>query len=160
MVDLNGFNANEEEPAGDFSPIPSGKYECVIIESERVRTKADDGSFLKLTFEVTAGDFKGRRLWANLNTENPSAKAVQIAKGQLSAICRAVGVMEPKDSQELHDLPLMVSVRKTTSDEYGEQNKVTGFSAVERPTDTSAITDTSTTKPTKAPWSRGAKAKA
>ena len=40
---------------------------------------------------------------------NPNQTAVKIARGELSAICRAVGVMQPKDSTELHDLPLVIS---------------------------------------------------
>ena len=34
---------------------------------------------------------------------------MKIAHGELSAICRAVGVMQPKDSIELHNLPLLVT---------------------------------------------------
>ena len=36
------------------------------------------------------------------------ATAVKIARAELSAICRAVGVMAPNDSVELHDLPLVM----------------------------------------------------
>ena len=33
---------------------------------------------------------------------------VKIARGELSAICRAVGVMQPRDSVELHNVPLEI----------------------------------------------------
>jgi hypothetical protein len=45
-------------------------------------------------------------IWSRLNLDNP--KAVEIARRDLSAICRAVGVLTPGDSSELHDLPLVL----------------------------------------------------
>jgi len=35
---------------------------------------------------------------------------VKIARAELSAVCRAVGVLTPRDSTELHNLPLVVRV--------------------------------------------------
>ncbi len=32
MANLNGFNANNVDPATDFEPIPAGKYLAVITE--------------------------------------------------------------------------------------------------------------------------------
>lgn len=43
---------------------------------------------------------------------NANETAVRIARGALSSICRAVGTPHPKDSCELHDLPLLVKVRE------------------------------------------------
>lgn len=111
MADLRGFNAHTVEPNESFDPIPSGEYLCVITNSEDKPTKAGTGSYLELEFEVLDGPYKGRKLWDRLNLANPNELAVKIARATLSAICRAVGVMEPKDSCELHDLPLLVKVR-------------------------------------------------
>src|SRR5262245_42411620 len=98
MADLRGFDANQVEPSSDFEPIPAGKYLAVITGSEMKPTKADTGHFLKLTFQIIDGPYKGRNLWARLNLDNPNAIAVQIAQAELSAICRAVGVLAPHDS--------------------------------------------------------------
>jgi hypothetical protein len=111
MADLRGFNAHTVEPNESFDPIPAGEYLCVITNSEDKPTKAGTGSYLELEFEVLDGPYKGRKLWDRLNLANPNELAVKIARATLSAICRAVGVMEPKDSCELHDLPLLVKVR-------------------------------------------------
>jgi hypothetical protein len=111
MADLRGFNANTVEPSESFDPIPAGEYLCVITASDEKPTKAGNGSYLELEFEVIDGPYKGRKLWDRLNLANPNELAVKIARATLSAICRAVGVMEPKDSCELHDLPLFVKVR-------------------------------------------------
>jgi len=128
MANLSGFNANEVEPTTDFDPIPAGKYEAVITESEVKPNKAGTGSYLQITFQILEGEYKGRFLWARLNLDNPNATAVKIARGELSAICRAVGVMHPKDSVELHDLPLVISVKcKKRRDTEELQNEIKGY---------------------------------
>ena len=128
MADLRGFDANQVEPSADFEPIPAGKYEAVITESEMKPTKAGTGHYLQLTFQVIEGEFKNRFLWARLNLDNPNATAVQIARAELSAICRAVGVMAPNDSTELHNLPLVISVKCKKRDDTGElTNEIKGY---------------------------------
>ena len=128
MADLHGFDANEVDPAMDFEPIPAGKYPAVIIESEMKPTKSGNGSFLELCLQIIEGEYRNRRLWSRLNLDNPNAMAVQIARGELSAICRAVGVMRPQDSCELHNLPLTVRVKLKQRDDTGEMgNIVAGY---------------------------------
>ena len=43
MADLQGFNANNVEPARDFEPIPAGKYMAMITASEMKANKAGTG---------------------------------------------------------------------------------------------------------------------
>ncbi|RMF73508.1 MAG: DUF669 domain-containing protein [Acidobacteria bacterium] len=133
MANLNGFDARTVEPAAGFEPVPAGKYLAVITESEHRPTKAGDGRYLQLTFQVIEGEHKGRLLWARLCLEHPNAQTVQIARGQLSAICRAVGVMTPRDSVELHNLPLVIRVACKKRDDTGEiVNEIRGFEARQR----------------------------
>lgn len=132
MPNLTGFDANEVEPTTDFDPIPAGKYAAVITESECKPNKAGTGSYLQLTFQILDGEYKGRFVWARLNLDNPNATAVKIARGELSAICRAVGVLQPKDSTELHDLPLVISVKcKKRRDTDEVQNEIRGYAKKE-----------------------------
>lgn len=132
MANLTGFDANEVEPTTDFDPIPAGKYAAVITESEYKPNKAGTGNYLQLTFQILDGDYKGRFVWARLNLDNPNATAVKIARGELSAICRAVGVLQPKDSTELHDLPLVISVKcKKRRDTDEVQNDIRGYAKKE-----------------------------
>ena len=131
MANLN-FNANEVEPATDFEPIPAGKYIACIVASEMRPTKNGNGSYLELTFEVLEGEYKGRKLWARLNLDNPSQMAVKIARAALSSLCRAVGVMQPRDSIELHNLPLTISVKLKKREDNGElSNVISGYSRKE-----------------------------
>jgi len=133
MANLNGFNAHEVDPAVGFDAVPAGKYVAAITESEMKPTKAGTGQYLQLTFQIIEGEYKGRLLWARLNLDNPSAMAVKIARSELSAICRAVGVMAPKDSLDLHNLPLVIKVGCKKREDTGEvTNEIKGYEARQR----------------------------
>lgn len=128
MADISGFDAATVEPNEGFSPIPAGDVVAVMTASEMKSTAAGTGQYLALTFEIIEGPSKNRKLFANLNLANPSQEAVRIARGDLSAICRAVGVLAPKDTSELHNKPLVLKVgiekRKDTGD---LQNRIKGY---------------------------------
>jgi hypothetical protein len=152
MADLRGFDANQVEPSSDFEPIPAGKYLAVITESEMKPNKAGTGHYLQLTFQVVDGPYKGRNLWARLNLDNPNATAVQIARAELSAICRAVGVLAPNDSVELHDLPLVIHVKCKKRDDTGElTNEIKGYAKKESPAPAAAAQPSANNTP---PWRR------
>ena len=132
MANLTGFDARTVEPTTDFEPIPADKYLAIIAESEMKATKAGNGSYLELVFQVIEGQYKGRKLWARLNLENPNATTVQIARSELSAICRATGVMTPKDSVELHNLPLLITVKCKKREDTGDVvNEIKGYAKKE-----------------------------
>lgn len=110
MADLNNFDANAVKPNMDFQALPAGRYEAMIVESTLKPTASGTGEYLELVLTVLGGSHDGATLFDRLNLKNPSEKAVQIARGQLSSICRAVGVLTPRDSTQLHNLPLIVRV--------------------------------------------------
>ena len=109
MANLSGFNAAEVEPNNGFELIPSGDYEAVIVASEMKPTKKG-GEYLSFEIQIANGPQQNRKLFDNLNLVNANATAVTIAKGTLSAICRAVGVLTPNDSSDLHNKPFRISV--------------------------------------------------
>ena len=128
MADLRGFDANKVEPATPFEAIPAGKYLAMITASEMKPNKAGTGRFLELVFTIVEGEYRNRQLWARLNLENPNDLAMKIAQAELSAICRAVGVMTPNDSVELHNLPLVVRVKCKKRADTGEiTNEISGY---------------------------------
>lgn len=124
MANLNGFNAHEVDPNVGFDPIPAGKHVCIITGTEMKPTKAGDGEYLQIELEVIDGPHKGRKLWDRLILQHPNEMTVRIARGTLSSICRAVGVMAPKDSVELHNLPLVASVGLKKREDTGEMTNV------------------------------------
>ena len=128
MASLQGFDANKVEPATPFEPIPAGKYLTVISASEMKPNKAGTGQFLELMFTIVEGEYKNRQVWSRLNLENPNELAMKIAQAELSALCRAVGVLTPNDSVELHNLPLVIKVRcKRRKDTDEIVNEIGGY---------------------------------
>jgi hypothetical protein len=147
MADLKGFNANNE-PRATFDPIPAGKYLAIVIESELKKSEASE--ILKLTFEIIEGPYKGRKVWARLPLRHSNPKAQQIGRGQLVDICQAVGVLQPKDSVELHNLPLLVTVKVRTREDTGDVvNDARGFAKKPAPPSQPAQAQASTP-----PWRR------
>jgi hypothetical protein len=131
MANLQGFDANQVEPSQDFTPLPAGSYVAVITDSEMKPTKTGNGNYLQLTFQIVEGEHANRLIWVRLNLDNPNATAVDIARRELSSICRSVGVLVPTDSADLHDLPLVIQVglkRRKDTDEL--QSEVKGYSKV------------------------------
>jgi hypothetical protein len=128
MADLRGFDATQVEPSTSFDPMPAGKYLAVIVESSMEPNSAGNGSFLKLVFQICEGEFKNRQVWERLNLNHPNETAMRIAQAKLSAICRAVKVTTPQDSQELHNLPLVIKVRCRKRKDVDEiTNDISGY---------------------------------
>ena len=83
---------------------------------------------------------------------HPNATAVQIARGELSAICRAVGVLSPNDSVELHNLPLVIHVKCKKRTDTGEiTNEIKGYTKKETPPPAAPATPVAGSTP---PWKR------
>ena len=128
MADLRGFNANQVEPYA-IDCVPAGTYVAVITESEMKPNRRGTGHYLELKFQIIEGPYRGRYLWTRLNLDHPNATVVQLARAELSSVCRAVGVLAPSDSAELHNLPLMIRVRCETRPDNGATiNRITGYS--------------------------------
>ena len=132
-MDLNGFDANNVEPNAPREPVPAGWYKAVITSSEEKPTKAQTGSYLQMGIEIIEGDHAGRKVTERLNLNNPNSTAVEIAQRTLSSICRATGVMTPRQSDDLHDKPMMVKVKVKPGDaSYGPSNEVDDYAPVEK----------------------------
>ncbi len=149
-MQLNGFDANNVEPQAEYVPLPAGWYKAVFTASEEKPTKAQTGSYLQLSAEVIEGEHQGRKLIERLNLNNPNSTAVEIAQRTLSGICRAVGVMTPRDSSDLHDKPFMVKVAVKPADgQYSASNEIKEYSAPESGGGTQAAPAAAATPPWK-----------
>ena len=154
------FNAEEVEPSSSFDPIPAGWYTAIISNSEMKATRDGYGEYLSLTLQIIEGQYENRLVFARLNLKNANDKAVDIARKDLAAICRAVGVMSPQASEELHDIPLMIKVKvRAASGDYEASNDIGGYKAVEgvdlTPSPkTAPKAQTPPPAPTKKPWQK------
>lgn len=130
MANLAGFDASQVPEQQEFSALPEGQYVVIATASEMKPTKSGTGQFLQFTFEVLDGPQKGRKLWARLNLVNPNQTAVDIAQRELGAICRAVNVIKPSDSAELHNKPMLITVAVEIDDRKRESNIIKKYEPV------------------------------
>lgn len=111
--------------------LPRGDYQAHVVESAVVPTASGRGEMLKLTFEVLAGDFRGRRLVERLNIVNANATAQRIAQQMLARLCAAAGLSGIVDSDELHAIAVTIRVDiRPGSGDYGDQNIIKDYRAL------------------------------
>lgn len=126
------FDATNVEPRQAFDLLPAGWYKVMVTESEMKDTNDGRGKYLQLTLQVLEGPHTNRLMWDRLNLINASQTAVTMARESLSAICHSVGIMSIKDSNQLHNKPLMAKVKITPpKGDYDAKNEVKGYKAID-----------------------------
>ena len=129
------FNLTDVKETGDFSVLPKGEYLVICRESELKDTKAGDGKYIKVMFEIVSQEYNGRKLWHNFNVVNPNDMAQKIGLGQLKSFLLSSGVKpEQLNSVKPHNLVGQGCVVKVTTktDSYGEKNEITSFKPEEK----------------------------
>lgn len=164
MAQLGGtFDATQVAPSQPFEVIPAGKYKVQVTDSDMRPTKDGDGKYLWLEMEILEGEYQGRKIWDRLNLVNQNQQAVEIAQRSLSALCHATGKLHVTDSEALHFIPVVATVKvRPPKGEYGASNEIRGYepagAAVTqmRPAATSATAAAPAATSTSAPWKRKA----
>jgi len=106
---------NHAPPSRD--PIPPSDQIVKIESVETKLNKAQTGQFLAVEVVVHEGPHRGRRIWANYTTEHSeSDKAVEIGLGQISEMCRSVGIVGFDHERELAGLIGTVRVKLQKDD--------------------------------------------
>ncbi|MDR2761471.1 MAG: DUF669 domain-containing protein [Planctomycetaceae bacterium] len=127
MTQIN-FDASQVDPSIPFDVLPSGKYVAEITKSEIKPTKAGDSTYLEFEFTILDGQYRGRKVWDRLCLNHRNQQTVEIARANLSAICHSVGVLKPRDSNELHHIPLTITVKlKHDYDTDNIYNEIKGY---------------------------------
>lgn len=98
------FDATQHDTTqSDYSELPNGIYRIEIEASEVKATSNGKGTVLKVTNSVIEPEAcAGRKLFGNYNIENESAQAQEIGQKQFASLCRAIGVSDVEDSEDLH----------------------------------------------------------
>ena len=115
MADMTALNYDpskvEDVGEGNFRVIPPGIYNVVIVDSGLKPTKAGNGQYLELTYQIIEGPEVGQTVKDRINIVNPSVDAQRIGRSQLRKICDAVGHKgQLKDSCQLHNKPMAIKV--------------------------------------------------
>lgn len=135
-----GFNFKPDDvPDANFEPIPVGEYVGMITSSDLKNTKAGDGQFIEMDVQIVEGQYSGRILKERLNIKNKNEKAVEIAYQTLKKICNAINKTSVSDTEELHNIRLIVRVDIEKSSPYMKdgiekegnlQNVIKGYKAM------------------------------
>ncbi len=125
------FNSADVAPSeNEFTALPAGPYQAVALSSE-VRTTKSGGEMLTYKMQITDGKYANRVLLARFNTKNSSEQAMQIARSQLAEFCRAAGVLEMTDTDDLLGRPVSIRVAiRPAQNGYPEQNEIKGFGSL------------------------------
>lgn len=119
---------DQVETADDFStPIPAGKYQCILRHGELAKSRKGTPSY-KMTLEVETGDYAGRKLWFDIWL---TAAAKTIAKRDFERL----GITNP--SEQLKQpvpqwLRLQVQVGLVADSSGVPRNSVIAFRVLER----------------------------
>ncbi|WP_435008008.1 DUF669 domain-containing protein [Tundrisphaera lichenicola] len=149
------FNAEAIEPSKPRENIPPGWYKAIIeasdvkptkkaAEAQQYGSEGANDRLLAMTFKVIEGAFDGALIFNNLNIVNSNPVAQEIAQKDFSAICHAIGKLRVKDSNELHNRPLMIKVDVEKKEGYNARNIIKGYEAVGGASSASAPASTGT----------------
>jgi hypothetical protein len=120
-----GYTADENDQWQGFEALPAGEYKVQIIDSDLCDTRAGDGQYIKLVYEVV-GDplYDGRKIFDNINIANPSPDAVRIGKQRLNTICAVTGVPSLKDTAQLHGKTMSLLIAVGKNKQTGEDTNI------------------------------------
>lgn len=123
------FDASGVDMTKDaFAPLPAGDYEVAATATDIRATKAGNGSYLWIEFTVTKGKFTGRKLFEQINLQNPNTTAVEIAQRTLAGLLAAMGKTKMDDTDELLHRPVIAVVALDKKD--ATRNRVNRYKAV------------------------------
>lgn len=126
---LLNFSAQGIDTTTTFDALPAGDYEAMVTSSEMKSTKDGSGQYLQLVLEIQGGQYQGRRMFDRLNLQNRNPKAVEIAQKQLAQLCHATGILQVQNSEQLHNIPVVMKLSAKNDPERGMQNEVKGYKA-------------------------------
>ena len=122
------FNINElPQGNGNFEPLPAGWYTVTISKAELKPTKAGNGQYINLRYDVTGPSHQGRVVFGNLNIKNANPKAEEIGRQQLGDIMRAIGLAKVTDTDQLIGGQIAIKLEVKQDEQYGASNEVKGF---------------------------------
>ena len=151
------FDHTAVDTTDSFDPLPPGEYVVEVVDSDVKQTKAGDGAYIALQLRVVEGEFENRRVFTNINHQNPNPKAQVIGERQLAQLCTAVGLKHSLDDVvDLHNIPVKaVILVEPAKDNYGPRNSVRAYKPVNGPAPVVAATQTqSVSQKPAAPWKR------
>jgi hypothetical protein len=115
--------------------LPVGDYRAMIIESDvKPTSSGNGGERISLTWEIIEGDYAGRKVFHGINFKNPNQKAEQIGRAELKQVCQAVGKLTFADTEELHGIQAIITLKIKPGDaQYEARNEIRAVRHVDAP---------------------------
>ena len=147
ILDFNVIPERDiETTSGEFPALPAGEYKACLIEigdkdnPSRALTIAKNGKgeFLRTVWEIVYGEYKGRKLFENLQLkrygkEEKDKRTMGIANGKLSKMCHAAGIHGGlKDTNQLlNKPPVLITLKvKAASGNYEASNEIVDWKEI------------------------------
>jgi hypothetical protein len=118
------------ESTSSFDPLPAGWYQATITSTDLKTTKAGNGQYIKLRYDIVGPTHQGRVVFGNLNVFNPNPKAEEIGREQLRALMLAAGLSKLQDTDELVGATVEIKLDIRNDPQYGASNEVKAFKAI------------------------------
>lgn len=124
------FNANAVEgDVRDFSPLPNGKYNAVIVKTEMGQPNQKGTEQLKIEWEIIDGPHDSRKVSNWVTVACPSSKDAQdIGNRFLKNVCESVGLAGFSDTDDMCGRQHVIDVGQRT--DLNDKTKV--FNEVKR----------------------------
>jgi len=146
--------ADLPQATNDYSTLPDGWYSVTIKSADIQNTKAGNGQYIKIRFDVIGESHAGRVVFSNLNIRNPNPKAEEIGRQQVGELARAIGLASITDTDQLVGANLSIKVTTRKSEQYGDSNEVRGFKSLAGGTIPAPAKTQTISAKTAAPWEK------
>ena len=133
MAFLNETFRAADLPQSDrnFEPLPAGWYNASITSAELTPTKAGDGAYIKVRYDITGPTHQGRVVFGNINIRNKNPDAERIGRQQLGELMLAIGLAEVRDTDELIGANIGVKLKiRPAQGDWEASNDVSGFKSL------------------------------
>jgi ABC-type Fe2+-enterobactin transport system substrate-binding protein len=139
------FSTEGIDTSDRYALIPKGDYTAVASSAEVKSTKSGEGQFLEVKFTIVDGPCEKRVIYDRFNFKNASKEAETIGKQQLARFLAAIGKTHIKDTHEVLDILLTISIGVQTRKDNGEDtNRIVKYSKRDV---VASVTQGSSTKP-------------
>ena len=126
----NPISVSELPESRSYDLLPEGWYNATITSADLKPTKAGDGQYISLAYDITGPTHQGRKVFGNVTVRNSNPKAEEIGRQQLGDIMRAVGLATVRDTDELIGGQMSIKVSIRRDEQWGDKNDVKGYKAV------------------------------
>ena len=126
MAKIGHFDAETVDTNIGFEVLPPGIYTMVITNSDVKEVKNKPGSsYVWLEHTICDGPYNGRKVFNNLNLWNDNPKAVRIAESFMGQLCKACGIKQLTDTEQLHGILFKAKLDVDAKDQTRDpQNRI------------------------------------